>query len=188
MTPDTITTSDGRTVPLDGLEAVARAATPGPRRVGAPAFQCIIRHQPDGFGHGGPQCRYTFQGWGGHDRQVSRDMCYTEESESKDVPPPIVGMWDYEEGGAYDPADAIHIAHFDRDVCLALVAEAREARRLRECNEHQRQSLALYQGPHVTMTVEYADELEQERLRLRERVKELEATTKPKAWPWDYGH
>lgn len=128
---DTITTSDGRTVPLDGLAAAARAATPGPvKPVGASEESCWLL--PDCF---------------------PRDCWITVK-------------------GCDRIANAAHIAAFDRETCLALVAEVR---RLRECNERQRQSLAFYQSPHVTMTVEYADRLEQERLRLRERVAELEA-------------
>ena len=48
MTPDTITTEDGRTVPLDGLETAARAATPGPvKPVGTSERSCWLL--PDCF-------------------------------------------------------------------------------------------------------------------------------------------
>lgn len=98
---DTITTADGRTVPLSELEGVARAATPGPRR-----FVKRIQVKPGS----------------------RRYHCPREDGEE-----PICGTVNgtivvKTGGGLFCAADESHIATFDRDVCLALVAEVRRLR------------------------------------------------------------
>lgn len=131
MTPDTLTTADGRTVPLDGLEAAARAATPGPWMW----FNgCSWWRLGTAYVHKGELIP------GKHDAV----LCPTKDRH--DGHPDLV----------VSQENRKYLEQADPLVCLALVAEVR---RLRECNERQRQSLALYQGPHVTMTVEHADAL-----------------------------
>ena len=48
----------------------------------------------------------------------------------------------------------------------AVLDQARFAVALTEQNERLQQSLALHEGPHVTMTVEYAAEIRETALRL----------------------
>lgn len=83
-THNTITTGDGRTIPLSELERVAQAATPGPIKVaGANEKTCWLL--PDCF---------------------PRDCWITVE-------------------GCDRVANAAHIAAFDRETCLTLIAEVR---------------------------------------------------------------
>jgi hypothetical protein len=110
---------------LAELEALASAATPGPWRAGRPTFQCVLDHGKDGHGRG--NCRYGFRGWVDGGTTVSRDVAYGPESVSTDEAPVVAGMWDYEEGGVREPADASFIAAA-RIAVPELIAEIRRLR------------------------------------------------------------
>lgn len=110
---------------LAELERLASAATPGPWRVGYPAFRCVLDHA--GEAHGRGKCRYSFEGWRDGEGQVSRDIGYGPESVSGDEAPVVAGTWDYECGGVREPADAAFIAAA-RTAVPELVAEVRRLR------------------------------------------------------------
>lgn len=124
---------------LAAIAERASKATPGPWRIGAPFFQCLLDHP--GERHGAGKCRYTFQGWQESDsHEIHRDISYTPETEHTAAHDgQICGHWDYDFGGVVREADAAFIAAAREDVPRLLADN-------QHCREWLRRFVACFDG------------------------------------------
>lgn len=115
-------------IDLDALEALAKAATPGPWRRGYSSGRCVVDHNNGrGGGHDRGQCDHRYVGWIDDEHHISRDPGYEAVGAPYILRQDVCGNFDYEEGGVIEPKDAVFIAAADPSTVLALIARLRAA-------------------------------------------------------------